>query len=90
MKMMVALKRVDDYAVKIRVKPDKASQAIPNPVLVSFQNHSSVETHNVKMSMNPFCEIALEEALRIKESGAVSEVVALSMGLKQCVGTLRT
>ncbi|KAM2964336.1 hypothetical protein FF2_022133 [Malus domestica] len=67
MKMMVALKRVDDYAVKIRVKPDK----------------SSVETHNVKMSMNPFCEIALEEALRIKESGAASEVVALSMGLKQ-------
>ncbi|TQD74236.1 hypothetical protein C1H46_040232 [Malus baccata] len=77
MKMMVALKRVDDYAVKIRVKPEKASQAIPNP--------SSVETQNVKMSMNPFCEIALEEALRIKESGAALEVVALSMGLKQCL-----
>ncbi|CAN6726004.1 unnamed protein product [Malus baccata var. baccata] len=74
MKIMVALKRVVDYAVKIRVKPDK----------------SGVETQNVKMSMNPFCEIALEEALRIKESGMASEVVAVSMGLKQCVDTLRT
>ncbi|GAB4843154.1 hypothetical protein Ancab_013129 [Ancistrocladus abbreviatus] len=74
MKIMVAIKRVVDYAVKIRVKPDK----------------SGVETNNVKMSMNPFCEIALEEALRIKESGMASEVVAISMGSAQCVDTLRT
>ncbi|KAJ8766796.1 hypothetical protein K2173_008350 [Erythroxylum novogranatense] len=74
MKIMVAVKRVVDYAVKIRVKPDK----------------SGVETKNVKMSMNPFCEIALEEALRIKESGVASEVVAVSMGPTQCVDTLRT
>ncbi|KAG8370398.1 hypothetical protein BUALT_Bualt14G0112800 [Buddleja alternifolia] len=74
MKIMVAIKRVIDYAVKIRVKPDK----------------SGVETSNVKMSMNPFCEIALEEALRIKESGRASEVVAVSVGPAQCVDTLRT
>ncbi|CAN1279447.1 Electron transfer flavoprotein subunit beta, mitochondrial [Linum perenne] len=74
MKIMVAVKRVIDYAVKIRVKPDK----------------SGVETQNVKMSMNPFCEIALEEALRIKEAGLASEVVAVSMGPKQSVDTLRT
>ncbi|XP_059448391.1 electron transfer flavoprotein subunit beta, mitochondrial [Corylus avellana] len=74
MKIMVAIKRVVDYAVKIRVKPDK----------------TGVETQNVKMSMNPFCEIALEEALRIKESGLASEVVAVSMGTAQCVDTLRT
>ncbi|KAL3828239.1 hypothetical protein ACJIZ3_017041 [Penstemon smallii] len=74
MKIMVAIKRVVDYAVKIRVKPDK----------------SGVETSNVKMSMNPFCEIALEEALRIKESGRASEVVAVSVGPTQCVDTLRT
>ncbi|CAO2832270.1 unnamed protein product [Amaranthus hypochondriacus] len=71
---MVAVKRVVDYAVKIRVKPDK----------------SGVETKNVKMSMNPFCEIALEEALRIREAGLASEVVAVSMGPAQCVDTLRT
>ncbi|XP_030923839.1 electron transfer flavoprotein subunit beta, mitochondrial [Quercus lobata] len=74
MKIMVAVKRVIDYAVKIRVKPDK----------------TGVETQNVKMSMNPFCEIALEEALRIKEGGMASEVVAVSMGPAQCVDTLRT
>ncbi|KAF3774405.1 Electron transfer flavoprotein subunit beta [Nymphaea thermarum] len=74
MKILVALKRVVDYAVKIRVKPDK----------------TGVETTNVKMSMNPFCEIALEEALRIKESGNASEVVVVSMGDKQCAETLRT
>uniref|UniRef100_U5G8A7 Electron transfer flavoprotein subunit beta, mitochondrial n=1 Tax=Populus trichocarpa TaxID=3694 RepID=U5G8A7_POPTR len=74
MKIMVAIKRVVDYAVKIRVKSDK----------------SGVETQNVKMSMNPFCEIALEEALRIKQSGLASEVVAVSMGPTQCVDTLRT
>ncbi|GMP56024.1 hypothetical protein CsSME_00020650 [Camellia sinensis var. sinensis] len=74
MKIMVAIKRVIDYAVKIRVKPDK----------------TGVETTNVKMSMNPFCEIALEEALRIRESGLASEVIAVSMGPQQCVDTLRT
>lgn len=74
MRIMVAVKRVIDYAVKIRVKPDK----------------SGVETNNVKMSMNPFCEIALEEALRMKESGNASEVVVVSMGGPQCAETLRT
>ncbi|KAL3506103.1 hypothetical protein ACH5RR_031485 [Cinchona calisaya] len=74
MKVMVAIKRVIDYAVKIRVKPDK----------------SGVETTNVKMSMNPFCEIALEEAIRTKESGLASEVIAVSMGPTQVVDTLRT
>ncbi|WCJ24015.1 Electron transfer flavoprotein subunit beta [Euphorbia peplus] len=74
MKILVAIKRVVDYAVKIRVKPDK----------------TGVETQNVKMSMNPFCEIALEEALRIREAGLASEVVAVSLGPSQCVDTLRT
>ncbi|XP_057732758.1 electron transfer flavoprotein subunit beta, mitochondrial [Arachis stenosperma] len=74
MKIMVAIKRVIDYAVKIRVKPDK----------------SGVVTQNVKMSMNPFCEIALEEALRMRESGLASEVVAVTMGPSQCLDTLRT
>lgn len=74
MKVLVAVKRVVDYAVKIRVKADK----------------SGVETNNVKMSMNPFCEIAVEEALRIREAGKASEVVLVSMGGPQCVDTLRT
>ncbi|CAJ2628013.1 unnamed protein product [Trifolium pratense] len=74
MKIMVTIKRVIDYAVKIRVKPDK----------------TGVVTQNVKMSMNPFCEIALEEALRIKESGLASEVIAVSMGPSQSIDTLRT
>ncbi|XP_074581740.1 electron transfer flavoprotein subunit beta, mitochondrial [Curcuma longa] len=74
MKVMVAVKRVVDYAVKIRVKPDK----------------SGVETGNVKMSMNPFCEIALEEALRLREAGVAGEVVAVSVGPAQCADTLRT
>lgn len=74
MKILVAVKRVIDYAVKIRVKSDK----------------SGVETSNVKMSMNPFCEIALEEALRIKEAGIGSEVVVVSMGNDKCSETLRT
>ncbi|KAJ6792641.1 uncharacterized protein M6B38_391725 [Iris pallida] len=74
MKILVAVKRVVDYAVKIRVKSDK----------------TGVETKNVKMSMNPFCEIALEEALRIRESGAAAEVVAVSVGPAQCADTLRT
>ncbi|CAM6084113.1 unnamed protein product [Calypogeia fissa] len=74
MKVLVAVKRVIDYAVKIRVKADK----------------SGVETNNVKMSMNPFCEIAVEEALKIKEAGKASEVVVVSMGGPHCVDTLRT
>ncbi|KAI4371931.1 hypothetical protein MLD38_010225 [Melastoma candidum] len=74
MKVMVAVKRVVDYAVKIRVKPDK----------------TGVETKNVKMSMNPFCEIAVEEALRIRESGLATEVVAVTVGPPQFVETLRT
>ncbi|CAL5395240.1 unnamed protein product [Camellia sinensis] len=109
MKIMVAIKRVIDYAVKIRVKPDKVSPKfshIPNTHLLIFSpksstltlsistlpisNQTGVETTNVKMSMNPFCEIALEEALRIRESGLASEVIAVSMGPQQCVDTLRT
>ncbi|EFJ23272.1 hypothetical protein SELMODRAFT_232605 [Selaginella moellendorffii] len=74
MKVMVAVKRVVDYAVKVRIKADK----------------SGVETSNTKMSMNPFCEIAVEEALRIKEAGRASEVVVVSMGGEQCVETIRT
>ena len=74
MKVLVAVKRVIDYNVKIRVKSDK----------------SGVETANVKMSMNPFDEIAVEEAVRLKEAGAASEIVAVSMGVEQCRETLRT
>lgn len=55
-----------------------------------FWNQTGIETQNVKMSMNPFCEIALEEALRIKESGVAKEVVAVTMGPPQSVDTLRT
>jgi len=65
---------VVDYAVKVRVSPDK----------------SGVDLSNVKMSMNPFCEIAVEEAVRLKESKAADEVVAVSIGPKQCGETLRT
>lgn len=72
--MLVAVKRVIDYAVKIRVKADK----------------TGVETANVKMSMNPFCEIAVEEALRLRERAAAAEVVAVSMGPPACADTLRT
>src|SRR5579863_4200692 len=74
MKALVAVKRVIDYNVKIRVKADK----------------SGVETQNVKMSMNPFDEIAVEEALRLREKGTVSEVIAVSLGLAQCQETIRT
>ena len=74
MKAMVAVKRVVDYNVKVRVKADQ----------------SGVETANVKMSMNPFDEIAVEEAVRLKEAGAVSEIVAVSLGTNQCQETLRT
>ncbi|MBL8658138.1 MAG: electron transfer flavoprotein subunit beta/FixA family protein [Rhodospirillales bacterium] len=74
MKVLIAVKRVVDYNVKIRVKSDQ----------------SGVETANVKMSMNPFDEIAVEEAVRMKEAGAVSELVAVSMGPQQCQETIRT
>ena len=74
MKVLVAVKRVIDYNVKIRVKSDG----------------TGVETNNVKMSMNPFDEIAVEECVRLKEAGKVDEIVAVSIGPKQCQETLRT
>jgi electron transfer flavoprotein beta subunit len=74
MKILVAVKRVVDYNVKVRVKADK----------------TGVETANVKMSMNPFDEIAVEEALRLREAGIATEVVAVSMGVQQCQETIRT
>ena len=74
MKVLVAVKRVVDYNVKIRVKADG----------------SGVETANVKCSMNPFDEIAVEEAVRLKEAGIVTEIVAVSIGVTQAQETLRT
>ena len=74
MKVLVPVKRVVDYNVKIRVKADG----------------SGVETANVKMSMNPFDEIAVEEAIRMKEKGAVAEIVAVSIGPQQAQETIRT
>jgi electron transfer flavoprotein beta subunit len=74
MKILVSIKRVVDYNVKVRVKADG----------------SGVETANVKMSMNPFDEIAVEEAVRLKEAGAASEIVAVSCGVQACQETLRT
>lgn len=74
MKAMVAVKRVVDYNVKVRVKADG----------------SDVDIGNVKMSMNPFDEIAVEEAVRLKEAGKVSEIVVVSLGGKKCEDTLRT
>ena len=74
MKILVPVKRVVDFNVKIRVKPDG----------------SGVELANIKMSMNPFDEIAVEEAVRLKEKGVVTEVVAVSCGVAQCQETLRT
>jgi len=74
MKVLVPVKRVIDYNVKVRVKPDG----------------SGVETQNVKMSMNPFDEIAVEEAVRMKEKGTASEVIAVSIGVQQCQETIRT
>ena len=74
MKILVAVKRVVDFNVKVRVKADG----------------SGVETANVKMSMNPFDEIAVEEALRLKEAGTATEVVAVSCGVQACQETLRT
>jgi len=74
MKILVAVKRVVDYNVKIRVKSDG----------------SGVDLANVKMSMNPFDEIAVEEAVRLKEAGVATEVVVVSAGVTQCQETLRT
>ena len=74
MKVLVAVKRVVDYNVKVRVKSDG----------------SGVDIANVKMSMNPFDEIAVEEAVRLKEKGVVTEVIAVSCGVTQCQETLRT
>jgi electron transfer flavoprotein beta subunit len=74
MKVLVAVKRVVDYNVKIRIKADQ----------------SGVETANVKMSMNPFDEIGVEEALRLREAGTASEVIAVSIGPQQCQETIRT
>ena len=74
MKALVAVKRVVDYNVKVRVKSDG----------------TGVDIANVKMSMNPFDEIAVEEAVRLKEKGAVTEIVAVSCGVAQCQETLRT
>ena len=74
MKILVPVKRVIDYNVKPRVKPDK----------------SDVDLANVKMSMNPFCEIAVEEAIRIKEKGGAEEIVVVSVGPQQAQETIRT
>jgi electron transfer flavoprotein beta subunit len=74
MKILVAVKRVVDYNVKVRVKSD----------------NSAVDTANVKMSMNPFDEIAIEEAVRLKEKGVATEIIAVSCGVTQCTETLRT
>jgi len=74
MKVLVAIKRVVDFNVKVRVKADG----------------SGVETANVKMSMNPFDEIAVEEAVRLKEAGAATEIVVVSCGVLACQETLRT
>ena len=74
MRVLVSVKRVVDYNVKVRVKADG----------------TGVETANVKMSMNPFDEIAVEEAVRLKEAGVATEIVAISCGLQACQETLRT
>ncbi|MCW2312934.1 electron transfer flavoprotein subunit beta/FixA family protein [Rhodoferax antarcticus] len=74
MKVLVAVKRVVDYNVKVRVKSD----------------NTAVDIANVKMSMNPFDEIAIEEAVRLKEKGIATEIIAVSCGVTQCQETLRT
>ena len=74
MKILVPVKRVVDYNVKVRVKTDG----------------SGMETSGVKMSMNPFDEIAVEEAVRLKEKGVATEIIAISMGVPQCAETIRT
>src|ERR1700741_3261337 len=73
MEALVPVKRFIDYNVKVRVKADQ----------------TGVETANVKMSMNPFDEIAVEEALRLREAGTVDEVIAVSCGVQQCRETIR-
>lgn len=74
MKVLVPIKRVIDYNVKVRVKPD----------------NSNVDLANVKMAINPFCEIAVEEAVRLKEAGTATEIVVVSIGEKPCQEQLRT
>ncbi len=74
MKILVPIKRVIDYNVKVRVMPD----------------NSNVDLANTKMAINPFCEIAVEEAIRLKEAGVATEVVAVSIGSKACQEQLRT
>lgn len=74
MKILVPIKRVVDYNVKVRVKPDQ----------------SGVDLANVKMSMNPFCEIAVEEAIRLKEKGIATEIIVVSVGPSQAQETIRT
>ncbi len=74
MKILVCVKRVVDFNVKVRVKSDG----------------SGVDIANVKMSMNPFDEIGVEEAVRLREAGAATEIVAVSCGVTQCQETLRT
>src|SRR6201993_2639428 len=74
MKILVPVKRVVDFNVKVRVKPDG----------------SGVDLANVKMSMNPFDEIAVEEAVRLKEKGVATEIIAVSCGVAACQETLRT
>lgn len=74
MKILVPVKRVVDYNVKVRVKSD----------------HTGMDIANVKMSMNPFDEIAIEEAVRLKEAGVATEIIAVSCGVAQCQETLRT
>jgi len=74
MKILVAVKRVIDYSVKVRVKAD----------------NSNVDLTNVKMSLNPFCEIAVEEALRLREAGKATEVVVVSIGVKAAQDQIRT
>ena len=74
MRVLVGVKRVVDYATKIRVAADK----------------KAVDISNVKMSMNPFCEIAVEEAIRLKEKKLATEIIAVSIGPKGCQETLRT
>ena len=74
MKLLVPVKRVIDYNVKVRAKSD----------------NTGVETSNVKMSMNPFDEIAIEEAVRMKEAGNAEEIIAVSLGVQQCQETIRT
>ena len=74
MKVLVPIKRVIDYNVKVRVKPDQ----------------SNVDLANTKMAINPFCEIAVEEAVRLKEAGTATEVIAISIGDKSCQEQLRT